>query len=83
MAEYFECLGCCAVTVVSVTSSQVINVTPPKCSKCGIGWGFIRSNFREAVEKINGAAAPNDRRALQMPARERRKNRMGERRGRG
>ena len=27
MAEYFECLGCCAVTVVSVTSSQVINVT--------------------------------------------------------
>jgi hypothetical protein len=64
--EYFECLGCRAVTVVSVT--------PPKCSKCGSGWGMVRSNMRAVVEKIIGAAAPNEKRASPVLAMERRKN---------
>ena len=60
MAEYFECLGCRAVTVSSVTPSKRISVTPPKCTKCGSGWGIVRSNIREVAEK--DVATPNDRR---------------------
>jgi hypothetical protein len=70
VVEYFECLGCHAVTEV--------NAVPPKCMKCGGGWGIVRSNIRVAVERIIGDAAPNgikDPRAVTpAPPLERRKN---------
>ena len=65
MAEYFECPACRVVTVVSVT--------PPKCFKCGSGWGHVRSNLRKELEKITGAAASDDKRASpDLPMQERR-----------
>ena len=70
MVEYFECLGCHAVTE--------FYVTPPKCRKCGGGWGIVRANIRVPVEKIIGDAAPNrikdPRAATSAPPLERRKN---------
>jgi len=69
VVEYFECLGCHAVTEVYVT--------PPKCMKCGGGWGIVRSNIRVAVEKNIGDAVPNGikdaRAAAPAPLLERRK----------
>lgn len=66
MAVYFECVGCGAVTVRGETL--------PKCSNCGSGWGLVRSNIREAGEKIIGVAAPKNERAPKDLPMERRKN---------
>ena len=67
MDLYFQCLECHAATLV--TNLEI----PPQCPKCVVGKGFVRPNMR-GVEKITGAAAPNDKRASLVPPMERRKN---------